>query len=217
MKNKKRKRLAIIIVFILFFPVFGYSQSQHINIVKNSKISSKLLRNIKTILPKNWDIEIQEEKLEIKRKDQVSAVILLPSMPFDPISHYVQTPYYFTLELTDFISPDEFMRIRKNNQRLEEDGELLYREKIINIPAERAKAPPWEWNYYPRTDKETRLVEKYKYIYSQIKILPDYYYHNQSFYFDQPMYKFENLNEENECRGITGGILRLLNKYDENL
>ena len=212
----KRKRLAIILFFISFFPVIGYSQSKHINIFKNSKISSKLLHTIKTVLPKNWGIEIQQEKLEIKRKDQISAVILFPSMPFDSVS-YVQTPYYFTLELTDFILPDEFMRIRNNNQRLQEDGELFYREKIIDIPSERAKAPPWEWRYYPRTDEETRLVKKYKYIYSQIKILPDYYYDNQSFYFYQPMYNFEDLNEENECKGITGEIIRLLNKYDENL
>jgi hypothetical protein len=209
----KRKRLSIIIFLILFFSVSGYPQSKQINVVKNSKISSKLLHNIQTILPKNWAIEIQEEKLDIKRKDPISAVILLPSMSFDAVSQYAQTPYYFTLELTDFISPDEFLRIRNNNQRLQEEGDLLYREKIIHIPSERDKAPPWEWKYYPRTAKETQLVEKYKNIYSQIKLLPDYYYNNQSFYFYQPLYKFENLNEENECKGITEKILGLLNKY----
>ena len=211
----KHIKIFVIIITILFLASYSYSQIEHFEIGKNLEISSKLIKKIKVVLPEDWKIKIQEQKLRFERKKTISAVIIAPSMPPGLVKPN-EILYYCVLAVTEFISPDTFAKINKNNQRLEKEAELLYLEKkIYDIPAKKFKAPPWEYEYYPRTPEESSIVERYKYLYSQIQILPDYYCNDQSFFFYQQRLKYKNVNEEKECKKVTQRILELLNKYEK--
>ena len=175
MKNIK---IFSVIFVIVFFTSNSYSQNKNTEFIETSKISSDLIQIIEINLPEDWKIEILKNKLHIERKKKVSAVIITVSMPM--FVKPEETAYLFTLKLTNFISSNVFKKINDDNQKLKKEAELLYQESnIYDIPAGRIKAPPWEYKYYPRTSEESKVIERYKYLHSQIQILPDYHHNNQ--------------------------------------
>jgi len=177
-----------------------------------SRNKADLATRIQAELPDGWSVEQTENQVTVTRHDPVQARLIVPGMSGREESK--PTSYYFRLTRAEWISPAHYLVLKQRYANLEQEADRLYYEaKIRQIPHEPDKAPPWEFEYHPRSEEEAKAVAQYKNLYSDIQRLPDFHTEVHAYFFNQPHYQFLHESEQEECEAVLDQVLSMLHPY----
>jgi hypothetical protein len=218
-------------IFLLLAMSSGAFAAEHY-----SESLSKLIAGLRKVVPAGWEVSVNrfhdtdddDVHIEVWREGEVKfleqTVINGPGLLLDePVLPNPPRIFYFNFYLTDYLSPDDYARLREENAAIE--AQLAKYTKALSDIKRHGKSRAFNdtrsLGYFPETEGEKKRVQEFiKYAESHPKhrITPNFYYEQMSFYFfdKRIMAPLESKKIDLECTTTLKAILRPFKPYVHN-
>lgn len=195
-------------VLALNFSAYGGEQEPIIN---------KLLGNIRAELPKGWTASYDKENLwlQVSRDEKVLSTFEVINGPAGGDRAELEE-FVFAFRVMPGMTQAEYRRLKAENARIEKEAQVLY-ESLVNrkVPQELLDG------FLPRSKEETVDVARLEALKTARRSLPDFAFGAISLQwgYGAPswpthLYVVDDKTRE-ECAGVEGGVLKLLEKFEE--